>query len=79
MYKDFTLVLYIPLVIRRKLSVYKTFRKQPRPLLNVLCTFNSRPVSKEAGIYPSTFDVHYMAQKTQSHKSVLKLNLHVDI
>ena len=46
MYKHFTLVLYIPLVIRRKLSVYKTFRKQPRPLLNVLCTFNSSPVSR---------------------------------
>ena len=31
---------------RRKLNVYKTFRRRPRRLLNVLCTFNLRPVSK---------------------------------
>ena len=33
----------------RKLNVHKTFRKCPRRLLNVLCTFNSRPVSMGDG------------------------------
>ena len=31
---------------RRKLNVHKTFRRRPRRLLNVLCTFNLRPVSR---------------------------------
>ena len=30
----------------RKLNVHKTIRKRPGRLLNVLCTFNLRPVSK---------------------------------
>ena len=30
-----------------KLNVHKTFRRHPRPLLNALCTFNLRPVSRE--------------------------------
>ena len=30
----------------RKLNVHKTIRKRPGHLLNVLCTFNLRPVSK---------------------------------
>ena len=29
----------------RKLNVHKAFRKRPQRLLNVLCTFNLRPVS----------------------------------
>ena len=29
----------------RKLNVYKTFRRRPGRLLNVLCTFNLRSVS----------------------------------
>ena len=29
----------------RKLNVHKTFRRDPEPLLNVLWTFNTRPVS----------------------------------
>ena len=33
----------------RKLNKYKTFRRHPGRLLNVLCTFNLRPVS--AGRY----------------------------
>ena len=28
------------------LSVYKTFRRRPRGLLNFLCTFNLRPISR---------------------------------
>ena len=30
----------------RKLNVHKTFRRRPRRFLNVLCTFNLRPVSR---------------------------------
>ena len=34
-----------PLDTGRKLNVRKTFRRRPGRLLNVLCTFNVRPVS----------------------------------
>ena len=34
-----------PLDTARKLNVHKTFRRRPERLLNVLCTFNIRPVS----------------------------------
>ena len=34
-----------PVDTGRKLNVYKTFRRHPRRLLNVLCTFNLRLVS----------------------------------
>ena len=33
-----------PIDTGRKLNVHKTFRRRPRRLLNVLCTFNLRPV-----------------------------------
>ena len=36
---------YNPVDTGRKLNVYKTFRRRPGSLLNVLCTFNLRPVS----------------------------------
>ena len=39
------LCLDIPLDTGRKLNVHKTFRRRPGHLLNVLCTFNLRPVS----------------------------------
>ena len=35
----------IPVDTGRKLNVHKTFRRRPGRLLNVLCTFNVRPVS----------------------------------
>ena len=35
----------VPVDIGRKLNLYKTFRRRPRCLLNVLCTFNLHPVS----------------------------------
>ena len=35
----------IPVDTGRKLNVYKMFRRRPGRLLNVLCTFNLRPVS----------------------------------
>ena len=34
-----------PLGTGSKLNVHKTFRRSPRRLLNILCTFNLRPVS----------------------------------
>ena len=34
-----------PVDTKRKLNVHKTFRRPPGRLLNVLCTFNLRPVS----------------------------------
>ena len=37
--------LIYPVDTGRKLNVHKTFRKRPERLLNVLCTFNLRPVS----------------------------------
>ena len=45
-------VMEIPVDTGRKLNVHKTFTRRPGRLLNVLCTFNLRPVS--TGIpYPS--------------------------
>ena len=35
----------IPVDTERKLNVHKTLRRRPERLLNVLCTFNLRPVS----------------------------------
>ena len=34
-----------PVYTRRKLDAHKMFRRRPERLLNVLCTFNLRPVS----------------------------------
>ena len=34
-----------PVDTGRKLNVHKTFRRRPGRLLNVICTFNLRPVS----------------------------------
>ena len=48
--------LYYPIDTRRKLNVHKTFRRRPRRLLNVLCTFNLRPVSK-GYIYKETTNI----------------------
>ena len=45
----------IPVDTERKLNVRKTFRRRPGRLLNVLCTFNLRPVS--TGMYVPSFPV----------------------
>ena len=37
--------LSLPADTGRKLNVHKTFKRRPGRLLNVLCTFNLRPVS----------------------------------
>ena len=37
-------IFLVPVDTGRKLNVHKTFRRRPGRLLNVLCTFNLRPV-----------------------------------
>ena len=37
--------LLFPVDTGRKLNVHKTFKRRPEHLLNVLCSFNLRPVS----------------------------------
>ena len=41
----------IPVDTRRKLNVHKMFKRRPGRLLNVLCTFNLRPVSTGISTY----------------------------
>ena len=48
----------IPLDIGRKLNVHKTFRRGSRRLLNVLCTFNLRPLSRVSEQWRKI--VHYL-------------------
>ena len=38
-------MIFCPVDTGRKLNVHKTFRRRPGRILNVLCTFNLRPVS----------------------------------
>ena len=38
--------MHYPVDTGLKLNVHKTFRRRPGRLLNVLCTFNLRPVSR---------------------------------
>ena len=42
---NYWLMTCYPVNIGRKLNVHKTFRRRPGRVLNVLCTFNLRPVS----------------------------------
>ena len=53
-----------PVGTGRKLSLHKTFRRRPGRLLNVLCTFNLRPVStgkeiRQKKIIQSNFFLHW--------------------
>ena len=43
--EDLKFMTRFPVDTGRKLNVQKMFRRRPRRLLNVLCTFNLRPVS----------------------------------
>ena len=43
--------IYDPAHTRRKLNVYKTFRRRPRHLLNVVGTFNLHPVCTDGGFF----------------------------
>ena len=54
-----------PLKTLRKLNIDKTFRKRPGRLLNVLCMFNLRAVSREyilrhLSIFLVDFDVGFL-------------------
>ena len=66
-----------PVDTGRKLNVHKTFRRRPGRLLNVLCTFNLRPVSTGYKIrkIPSLVDFHILYQllHSQVYRSGLKL------
>ena len=42
-----------PVDTGRKLNVHKTFTRRPGRLLNVLCTFNLRPVSTGSSPVPN--------------------------
>ena len=44
-HKGYVVMQNYPVDTGRKLNVHTTFRRRPRHLLNVLCTFNLRPVS----------------------------------
>ena len=55
--------IFTPLDTGRKLNVHKTFRRRPGCLVNVLCTFNLRLVSRGKGLkrfpsfdFPSAWD-----------------------
>ena len=48
----------IPVDTGRKLNVHKTFRRRPGCLLNVLCTFNLRPVSTGMNCFSSYFFIN---------------------
>ena len=48
----------VPVGTGRKLNVHKTFRRRPGRLLNVLCTFNLRPVSTGV-LFPAVYSASY--------------------
>ena len=50
--------IYFSVDTGRKLNVHKTFRSRPGRLLNVLCTFNLRPVSAGFKIYDITKQIY---------------------
>ena len=52
--QSFILISSCPLDTGPKLNVHKTFRRRPGRLLNVLCTFKLRPVSRRC-----TFVCHF--------------------
>ena len=83
--KEIALVSPYPVGTGRKLSVHKTFRRHPGRLLNVLCTFNLRPVSSGyVVIIKKSFDVQlqYHSQfkiwvSLEEHQGFYKLPLKV--
>ena len=60
----------------RKLNVHKTFRRRPGRPLNVLCTFNLRPVS--TGIWQSCSPAQSKKmKKLQKHANYKKVHVTV--
>ena len=56
----------MPLDTGRKLNVHKTFGRRPGRLLNVLCTFNLRPVPRGI-LLQQSFDSSYRIIAYSSH------------
>ena len=56
-YNETRKFLFLPRSTGRKLSIHKTFRRRPGRLLNVLCTFNLRPVSRGYVLTKTIFSV----------------------
>ena len=63
-YSATLLFFYNPVDTGRKLNVHKTFRRRPGCLLNVLCTFNWRPVSFGKKHFPKQKGTNFEAPKT---------------
>ena len=69
----------IPIDTGRKLNVHKTFRRRPGRLLNVLCTFDLRPVStgvllKLSVCFDITLPCHLRKQLKKSWKLTCQSN-----
>ena len=57
-----------PVDTGRKLNVHKTFKRRPGRLLNVLCTFNLRPVSKgEDILFSNDIKLSHRLDRACSH------------
>ena len=55
----------------RKLNVHKTFRRDPERLLNVLCTFNLRPVSTRKDVTCYFLGHHYFLKEGEETGSAV--------
>ena len=65
---------YDPVDTERKLNVHMTFRRRPGRLLNVLCTFNLRPVyGRRAEAKHTKSSLYYMKDLINLH-SILPVN-----
>ena len=65
------IMVFFPVDTGRKLNVHKTFRRRLGRLLNVLCTFNLRPVS--TGLYVIKY-LQLLISKFTKGYIVLSLN-----
>ena len=66
---------YFPADRGRKWNVRKTFRRRPRRLLNVLCTFNLGPVS--TGLVDKTL-MHLSHNITFTNDDIAQNNSHLE-
>ena len=63
-----------PVETRRKFNVHKTFRRSPGRLLNVLWTFNLRPVSNAYASVTLLKDPIKTVTKPQSENNIQEIN-----
>ena len=63
---------HIPVDTGRKLNAHNTFRRRPGRLLNILCTFNLRPVSTEVYLFShiSCSYTHVLVKNTKGVENV---------